>query len=404
MRCAIGLSVRTPANSNVNRQLYPRFSGFYFFYFAQLGCFLPFWPLYLQHLGYNVLEIAQMMGLVMASGIIAPNVWGWLADSTGGRLALVRTAVGISLLGVFGLQWVTDFYAMAALLGVYSFFWYASMPLVEGITLTHIDNEPHKYVSVRLWGSLGFATTCTLLALTAHAGAWFMVPLMLLASGVGLLLFAWTLTHHPHSSIEHPPHITLGLLLRHPAVLGLLAAVVLMQVSYGPFYAFFSIYLEQYGAPRVTLAALWALGAFGEIIVFLFFARYQQRYGTHRLFATAFAIAAVRWVLLGYAPQFMTTFVVAQLLHAVSFGLFHAASVALIHQLFPGRMQSRGQALYTSLGYGLGGALGIWVAGPLWQDFGGPVTFYVAAVVALTGMLVGWAATRHPRPITVPVG
>ncbi len=386
----------------MNVGLYARFSGFYFFYFASLGVFLPFWPLYLQHLGFSALEIGQLVAIVMAAGIVAPNLWGWLADHTERRLLMIRLAALGSVLGLLVLQWTTSFNGMAFWLLLFSFFWYASLPLVEGITLNYLDHSiPARfaYVHIRLWGSLGFIVLCLLLAvLTDRPGNWHWVPLALLLCHVGILLMASVLTSLPHK-VEHPPHVTLIRLLRHPAVQGLFAALVLMQISHGPYYAFFSIYLESYGYPRGNLALLWSLAVGGEILVFLFFTRYLAHHEAKWLFALAFFLAAVRWAVLGWLPQYWTAVLGAQLLHAATYGLYHAVAIRLIYQLFPGRMQSRGQALYSSLSYGVGASVGSLLAGLSWERFGSEMTFYGACAIALSGMIAGWLAVHYRVPV-----
>lgn len=384
--------------------LFARFSGFYFFYFASLGVFLPFWPLYLKFLGFSAVEIGQLVAIVMAVGIVAPNLWGWLADHTERRIWLIQLAALGGVAGTLGLQWVTSFYGMIPLLMLFSFFWYASLPLVEGITLTHLEHQTdrrYSYTRVRLWGSMGFVAACLALStvlFNVDGDIWWLVPLSLFICHFGLWLTTLTLTSRPQKR-SHPAHIALVNLLRHPAVLGLLAAFVLMQLSHGPFYTFFSIYLEGHGYPIQGLAVLWSVGVFGEILVFLFFSRYLAHHPARNLFALAFALAAIRWTVLGNFPEFWVVILLTQFLHAATYGLYHAVSVQLIHRLFPGRLQSRGQALYSSLNFGVGAALGSLLSGLVWDDLGSTVTFHAAAAIALTGMLIGWFAVRHATPL-----
>ena len=379
--------------------LYARFSGFYFFYFASLGVFLPFWPLYLRHLGFHAIEIGQLMAVVMAAGIVAPNLWGWLADHTGQRILLVRLAAFGGAAGTLGLQWVTEFYGMIPLLLVFSFFWYATLPVVEGVTLTHLERHGgrrYPYTRVRLWGSVGFMTACLTLSVALfkmEGDVWWLVPLSLSLCHLGLWLTSLTLTSRAQLT-DHSEPVALTDLLRHPVVLGLLAAFVLMQVSHGPFYTFFSIYLEQSGYPVQGLAVLWSVGVFGEVMVFLFFSRWLARHRARHLFALAFFLAAARWVMLGNFPQYWEVVLATQCLHAATYGLYHAVSMRLVHRLFPGRLQSRGQALYSSLNFGVGAALGSLLSGIAWDKIGATATFNGAAAIALAGMLLGWWAVR----------
>ncbi|MGZ8224297.1 MAG: MFS transporter, partial [Methylobacter sp.] len=71
---------------------YWRLSGFYFFFFATLGGHLPYWSLYLKDSGFNAVEIGKLSALLFGTKIIAPNLWGWIADHTCKSLRIIRLA------------------------------------------------------------------------------------------------------------------------------------------------------------------------------------------------------------------------------------------------------------------------------------------------------------------------
>ena len=72
------------------RPIHLNLSAFYFFYFAYLGAFAPFFALYLTSVGMNAVEIGVLMALPQLTRILAPHLWGWLADHTGRRIGVVR--------------------------------------------------------------------------------------------------------------------------------------------------------------------------------------------------------------------------------------------------------------------------------------------------------------------------
>ena len=71
---------------------YWRLSGFYFFHFAFIGAFAPYWGLYLKSLSFNAFQIGVLMSLLHVMRIFAPTAWGWLADHTGRRMLIVQLA------------------------------------------------------------------------------------------------------------------------------------------------------------------------------------------------------------------------------------------------------------------------------------------------------------------------
>ena len=73
-------------------RLYLRLSGFYLCYFATLGVLLPYWGLYLLALGFDPARIGELIAIPQATKLVAPTLWGWLADRTGRPMRVIRWA------------------------------------------------------------------------------------------------------------------------------------------------------------------------------------------------------------------------------------------------------------------------------------------------------------------------
>ena len=135
---------------------YWRLSAFYFFYFATIGALFPYWGLYLQTRGYDTLAIGQLLAILAGTKIIAPYVWGWIADHSGRRLLLIRIASLFTAVSFVSMYWADSLLQMAMMMLLFSFFWNASLPQFEVTTLTFLGLDNHRYSSIRLWGSIGF--------------------------------------------------------------------------------------------------------------------------------------------------------------------------------------------------------------------------------------------------------
>jgi PPP family 3-phenylpropionic acid transporter len=149
-----------------------------------------------------------------------------------------------------------------------------------------------------------------------------------------------------------------------------------------------------HGYSETLIGELWALGVVAEIGVFLKMRSWLPRYGARRLLLSATALTALRWLLLAGFVDRLWVMILAQTLHAASFGLYHAVSIHLFHQLFRGRLQGRGQALYSSVSFGAGGAAGSVAAGYLWQGAGAGWMYLAAAAAALLALGVAWRGVR----------
>jgi PPP family 3-phenylpropionic acid transporter len=132
-------------------------------------------------------------------------------------------------------------------------------------------------------------------------------------------------------------------------------------------------------------------------LVFLLMHRLLPRFGARALMLLSLALSVLRWLLIGWWVESMAVLVGAQLLHAFSFGMYHAVAISLVHRFFPGSVQGRGQALYSSVSFGAGGSLGALLGGRAWTVLGPEYTFTAAAAVAGLGWIVAWAWLRPER-------
>ncbi|WP_018953196.1 MFS transporter [Thioalkalivibrio sulfidiphilus] len=375
---------------------YWKLSGFYFFYFASIGAFVPYWGLYLRDQGFNPAQIGELMAIIMATKIIAPNVWGWLADTTGQRTWVIRVAALLALVCFSGVTLYSGYWWMAAMMALFSFFWNAALPQFEALTMNRLGSRTNRYARIRLWGSIGFIASVALLGPLFERVEVSVLPWIVLVLLAAMWLTTLVVSDGP-PGVQARSTSSLLATLRRPEVLALILACFLMQASHGPYYAFFTIYLEDNGYSRTMAGQLWALGVLAEVGVFLMMHRWLPRFGAWPLLMVAIGVTAVRWWLLASLPQLLPVMLLTQVMHAASYGLYHAAAISLIHEFFPGRLQGRGQALYSSLSFGLGGALGSLASGHVWDGIGPHWVYIMASGLAALGLIVAWFGAKQGR-------
>lgn len=368
---------------------YWRLSSFYFFYFAALGTLVPYWGLYLKSLGFDAIAIGSLMSILMATKVVAPNLWGWLGDHLGHRMRIVQLASLVSLLAFLGMFQVQGFWGIALVMIAYSFFWNASLPQFEAVTFNYLGSQVERYARLRLWGSVGFMATVVLVGQLVDRQGAAVVLYAVLGLFIGILISSLLVKDLPNgkAAVVQPPIVSV---LRRPAVLAFFAAVFLMQMSHGPYYAFYSIYLTDHGYSKTSIGILWSIGVLAEVGLFVVMHRLLKRLGARLILLISLLLAAVRWLLIGWFPDILSLLVFSQLLHAASFGSFHASAIHLVHHYFQGRHQGRGQALYSSLSFGAGGAVGAFASGFLWEQWSAPMAYTMASTVAFAGALVVW--------------
>lgn len=366
---------------------YWRLSGFYFAYFAFVGAFTPFWSLYLKSLAFSAFQIAVLMSLFQVARIFSPSLWGWLADHLGRRVPIIQWLAGLSVLSYIGVFFGTSFSWLFAVMLSLSFFWSASLPLIETVTLGHLGDRFDRYGRIRMWGSIGFIAAVIglgyLLDYTdIKALLWVVLALL-----VAVSLFSRNIPE-PRITPHHTDGSSIWQIVRQKEVVALMTACFTMSAAHGVYYTFYSIYLVDHGYTAAQVGWLWALGVVCEILIFLCMPVLTKRFGLRLILLVSLFLAFIRFAVIGWAVDFWWLILLAQTLHAATFGSYHAAAVALTHRYFKGRHQSKGQGLYTSVSYGIGGTFGAVISGFAWDAIGPSWTFTLSAAYAMLGCIL----------------
>ena len=371
---------------------YINLSSFYFFYFATLGAFLPFWPLYLNYKNFTPYEIGIITGAMIGTKIIAPNLWGWVADKTGLRHRVIQFGAFSCFVIFTFTSSIESFSSMLTLIFFFSFFWNASLPQFEVVTMNTLGSSYNKYSQIRLWGSFGFILSVLSLSFLTNKYGIHIVPTCILA----FLFFTFVTTVFINNSSTNPEthNNSLMSIVFKPAVIGILVSCFLMQLSHGPFYAFFAIYLSENNYNINLIGFIWSLGVIAEILIFMKISSWIPKYGLQNLFVISFLFASSRWLLISFFPENIIVVVIATLFHAVTYGMYHAVSISLIHEYFTGELQGRGQALYSSVSFGLGGSIGSFYSGYFWESSGGSTVYLYASLFAFIGFIVAFILVK----------
>ncbi len=380
---------------------YWRLSTYYFFYFAFVGAFSPYFTLYLQAISLTATEIALLMSLMQLMRILAPNMWGWLVERFGGRVTILRLSALMSLVGFSGFFLSTQFGGLLAAMALMAFFWSAALPLIEGLTFSHLGTDTHRYGSIRVWGSCGFIVAVlglgqALDSVPIEAVLWVTATIL-----AGILACSFTLPESAPPALERTPSSMLDT-LRRREVRAVLAACFLMSAAHGALYVFYSIYLVDNAYDKALVGWMWTLGVAAEILVFMLMPRITRRFSLRAILIFSFACAVLRFVLIGWGADSLAILLFAQLLHGATFGAYHAAAIAIVNLWFPGRLQSKGQALYGSLSFGAGGMLGGLLSGYTWDSLGPEWTFTLGSGFALAGLIClvrGWPASAPAETV-----
>jgi MFS transporter, PPP family, 3-phenylpropionic acid transporter len=375
-------------------------------YFAHIGFFNPYLPLWLKEMGYGLFAISLLTAVQAGTRLFAPYVWGWWSDRTGERVRLMRWCACVALVCSMalgpaaasqGLPW------LALVLLVMFTHTSALVPLSE-TAMAHLVSEngrfdAHRYGRMRLFGSLGFLLTVLL------AGWWFersgmssftvwtVLSLVAIAVSVGCM---------PDLREQSPVNEaapSVFPVLCQPQVVLLLAAAFFHVLSHAGLYVFFSLYLDELGYSKTTIGALWAVSVLVEIIWFFCQTRWLHWLSLSAWVMVCSALTVVRMGATAWWADSLWLLVLMQCLHAFTFATHHTANVALISHYFPSRLRGRGQAIYTVVAYGLTGVLGSLLGGLLSERWGLASVFLVNVMTAIVATVLAaclWRRLQRP--------
>ena len=359
-------------------------SLFYFFYFAVIGVYIIFLPKVLALSGYSASEIGIIFSAAPLVRFLVPFLFirGFRLGKGSFFFALVILFVSVSALH-FSLQ---SFYALLFSNIFFGVGLSLILPYVELISLHEIGKE--RYGKSRLFGSIGFMAVALVLVRfledTTNAIDFLFVLSVL------TIVFAFFVVQHAPSLKEKNDE-------KEPSDVSLLRdwrlwlGFALMQVSFGAFYNFFTIYETAHGVSMQMTIYLWSFGVLIEIAMLYFQGTLLQKNLLYLLQISA-AATIVRWFLVFAFADTLWVMFLAQSLHALSFALFHSAAISYLFHLY--RNKALAQQLFSGISYGLGALVGALLAGYIYDYFPNYL-FLFSTVVAGLAFWCLWSYNRH---------
>ena len=368
-------------------------------YFAAIGAFNPYAPLWFKELGLSVFAIGVLVSLQSWTRLFAPYAWGALADRSGQRVWIIRVAALASFVAGAGFLLPVGPLGLGLVVFLMFSFNAAIVPLTETVVAARITDEQgnmdaRRYGRVRVWGSVGFLASVVL------AGWWYQwLGLRVFAATTLVLLSlvvlaAWRLPMQRVRRTEQGTAAPIASVLRRPEVAWFFAGLFLTVLAHSALYAFFSLYLIELGYGKGMVGLLWAVSVGVEIAWFAFQGRLMESASLHSWLLVSALLTALRFAVTAAFGQSLLLLMLAQCLHALTFAVQHTACIALITRYFPGPLRGRGQALYSVLGYGFSGVLGGLGGGWLAQHAGYASVFWAASAMGLLGALCCWRSMR----------
>ena len=347
--------------------------AYYFFYFALVGVYVIFMPKVLLELGYSTIEVGIIYAAAPFMRFLLPFLFRHFISLTPKvyLFSLFFTFIG-TLIFLAAIQSFILYLLANLLFGAAAGI---SLPYVETIALASLSKN--HYGKVRLWGSLGFMGIALWLGKVLYVpyeALYYLSSTAFLTAIFGAVLIKYDTTSHAST---HNEDIHFSLMKYWAFWL----SVFLMQVGFGGFYNFFTIYETSHGISLEMTSWMWSFGVVCEIVMLYFQAPLLQKNLLHILqFATL--VTAFRWLLLYLFPDSIALTFTSQSLHAISFALYHTSAITYVFSLYT--QKKLAQQFFLGIAFGLGGSVGAMLSGQIYGEY----MFLIEALITFMAFMV----------------
>lgn len=367
----------------------------YFTYFGVLGVFVPYFGLFLDGRGLNSADIGLLLAIVTASRIVGPSIWAAVAERSGKPLWVMRAGALLASIGWLSSFADAGFWPLLIGFTLFSFFWTAILPQLEVSAFHFLNDDTQAYSRIRTSGSVGYIVLVML-------GGWlferFGSEFLPLSALLFLLLLLLSLFLLPAVSLSlSSPAVSQRFLdvLKNSILLRFMLAALLLQMSFAPFYGFFTLYSRDLGYSGTQTGLFIGIAVAAEIVAFYFAGNIMRNRSYRLLLGICYSLTVLRWALLALLADNIWVLSFSMLLHAGSFAIAHCCAMQFIQQFFPKNLRSRGQAFYAGVIYGGGGAVGAYCSGLLWQNgAGAQITYLAAAALAFCAAVLAFSLPK----------
>jgi len=369
--------------------------SYYAAYFAAMGLIIPFFPLWLQQRQVDVTKIGVMTGLLAAGKIVAPPMAGWLADrNPPGGLRMIIVAA-LSLAAFFCIIWlvIDPLWALSIAILLFGMLWAATLPLADQLSIAVSEARLDSYGRLRAFGSMGFVVTTfgggfLMVGDGVALLPWWIALMLLLAAAAGFGFPQRSLYHTLTRSNHDAPN-------RH-LLRSLIVAGLLMQLSHGAYYGFFSIYLSGLGYSSWQIGIYWVIGVLAEVVLMWRLSDRLHAASPKWVLSICLLLAAARWIGIASVEQWWLI-ALLQLLHAASYAAFHITALVWVQRWAPPGQSAAAQGWFSSASFGLGASLGMVGCGWVISQAGFTAAWWLCAAIALSAL---WMGRTMPTAVT----
>ncbi|WEG15468.1 MFS transporter [Alkalihalophilus pseudofirmus] len=361
-----------------------RLMAYLFFAYSTMTIVMSYIPLYFQADGLSGNEVGILMAIGPFATIIAQPFWGFMSD----KYKTIKRMIVISAIGVViaaaGFMLMGQFYGYLIMMFVLFLFLSPLTALGDSLSQKTATLKGVSFGRIRMWGSLGFATTSLLTGyvLTTIGVERVMIPMIIMA----VLALVMALTIEDVKGTNKPVTIISALKIGlNKKLMFFLLCVVFISITHRANDSYLGLYIVDLGGAESLIGWAWFVGVSAEALVFATSPLWFRKFNPLSFIVIAGFIYSIRWVLMGMitSPWMVLPL---QLTHGISFGMFYIAAFQYVNKLIPEHLQATGHVLFITTFFGLSGIFGSLFGGWMIDGFGLKALYFCLGVSALIGV------------------
>jgi PPP family 3-phenylpropionic acid transporter len=288
-------------------------SLFYFLFFAIIGDYVIFMPKIYSSF-FTPTQIGIIFSMLPIARFLTPFLFFKLTINKKTFLIslIISTLASFLLLSHKFYFILIAFFLLGASFSVI-------FPYIESIA---IEKLKEKYGQARVFGSFGFMLFGIVFSYFKINFIYIFIILMILTNIISIYFLE-------DKSIKKEKK-SLNFLIAWKFWI----ALILLQISFGGFYNFFTIYNLNHHIPKEINGWLWAIGVTAEIIIFLIQHKFINKKSPLFWIKISILLTSIRWFMLYIFAGNIFFIALSQLIHAFSFAIFHTSAMLYLSKTY----------------------------------------------------------------------
>ncbi len=371
------------------RTSYPwKFGVFLGMYYMANGVYQGYASKYFESKGLTTMQMSIILAFTPLIAIVMQPVWGAVGDRAKRRNTVLLMLTAVSSILVLLYRISDAFWYLLPMSMLFSALYTSIQPMGDSIILEDLTPKRLAFGPLRLYGTYAFAVTNPIwgLILSPERMNWivYLTSFMLMITVAAVFVLPPTEGHQSKGK-----KMNILAVLKVPHMAGLLLMLMLLQLTYGYFYSFYSIfYTSLPGSNGIMLGICYFLSAVSETPFLLNEDKLFKKLGAGKLMVISAVVLTLRWTILGFTNNPYVA-MASQVLHGWGFIVMTVSTSKFVAKVIPDELKASGQMALSVVGFGIARAFGILGGGAVASVTGSVQNgFRLTACVALITLLV----------------